>query len=471
MSLRHGGSALAILSTLTAASLLVGYASAQSKRKAQSNAATTSHLSWHFEPASDRAGRDFQTPLENCRSVEFLAKVWMPRPDGKGGFSLVPRWTFRVRAMKPGFLRVDNLPELADPRSAERDQQDKRTLDSFTVFISDGKKQIDLSPMNKEYVRTRSVNDFKAMQSNYVLQHVPTPLLFAELPGTFKRESDARLGGVDAAVFSQTSQMAGTRPMVFKETLWVDKAKRVPVRFTETQAIGKAEAEEVHRIEFSGWRFNDEMPRALFDTTPPQGYTAFPGYGPPRTQEKYEPEKLTGPIIATIGAKSVACTAVHSTQPENDPTGNPPTLTMRLRGMPPDKLRIEAVSQPRVRPTPNGFAVQSAGNVYDLLISNSAGVFEYSTGMGRSKESPRVAHLKEIGPQFELAADTLCCIVFGDMLEEFRRTGTEHVAGHDTIVYKRRAEDPNDSEQYVMWVDAKTRLPVRISMCAPGQQC
>jgi hypothetical protein len=38
--------------------------------------------------------------------------------------------------------------------------------------------------------------------------------------------------------------------------------------------------------------------------------------------------------------------------------------------------------------------------------------------------------------------------------------------GHETIVYKRPAEDPNDPEQYVMWLDANTRLPIRISLCA-----
>jgi outer membrane lipoprotein-sorting protein len=171
------------------------------------------------------------------------------------------------------------------------------------------------------------------------------------------------------------------------------------------------------------------------------------------------------PILATVNARSVSFTATHFTLGHRDPDYDRPTLELHVKAMRPAFLRIDAVSKPVITPSPDGRSTSYTfhGSVSNLMVSNAAGLFENVPSSKTVVRHNPVKRLEGISPHVELADRAQIYYLFGGSLADFRRVGAVRVAGRPAVLYRPSTKDPDVMEQYAIYVDPKTRLPIRIS--------
>lgn len=191
--------------------------------------------------------------------------------------------------------------------------------------------------------------------------------------------------------------------------------------------------------------------------------------------------------LASVDAQSVSFTARHS-HTAVQPGSVPPILEMHVVAKRPAMLLINSVRQtPKpVRTGANTFSYDFHGGDNEILAADGVKTVEYNRLMNTVRYLKSAKTIEDVGfpaedakgnkPAFidsKLDSDGLIqysqtTFIFGKHLSDFHRDGTTTISGRPAIVYKASYKVEESTAIFVIYVDPKTNLPMRVSMFGKG---
>ncbi len=182
---------------------------------------------------------------------------------------LVCSQKFLVQARKPAYLRINDITTLADI-----DDEGQIIANPFNNFVSDGKMQLELEPVDRHYVLGPATGNLETVSAVMGITDVIHPeILFApELPNDFVSISQEVLRNKPVEVKSRRIETVSKQ---IEQRVYVSIDDSLIMRISEFTENMSQPLHEIVRTDFTDWEFNMNLDLSLFDTIPPSDGRVF----------------------------------------------------------------------------------------------------------------------------------------------------------------------------------------------------